>query len=179
MSIFLNQTGIIKADNVQTLLIVLIAVVGVFIALTIALIVKTFLLEKKYKTFMKGSDGADLESSIFSRFKELDKLKKEEKLTAEKLDIACETLVGAYQKIGIVKYDAFSEMGGKLSYSLCLLNDKDNGFVLTSIHSREGSHSYIKEIIRGESYVILSTEERKVLESAKKGDAFSDIEDKD
>lgn len=146
------------------------------ITLVIVLLVKTIKLEKKYAAFMKGSDGETLEDSIFNRFKELDKVKKEERLTAEKLDVTCETLINAFQKMGMVKYDAFSEQGGKLSYSLCLLNDKDNGFIVTSIHSREGCNSYIKEIIRGESYVILSTEERKALESAQKGTNFSDIE---
>lgn len=170
-----TETIATNASTNNVLMYVLIGVVIVLIALVIILLVKTFNLEKKYATFMKGSDGADLESSIFSRFKEIDKLKKEEHLTAEKLDMTCETLISAFQKMGLIKYDAFSEMGGKLSYSLCLLNDKDNGFVLTSIHSREGCHSYIKEIIRGESYVILSAEERKALESAQKGTNFTDI----
>lgn len=164
-----------QSTNTDVIMYVLIGLVVALIAIVVVLLVKTIKLEKKYATFMKGSDGADLEASIFSRFKEIDRLKKEEHLTSEKLDMTCETLINAFQKMGMVKYDAFSEMGGKLSYSLCLLNDKDNGFVITSIHSREGCHSYIKEIIRGESYVILSTEERKALESAQKGTNFTEI----
>lgn len=155
---------------------ILAGIVIIFMGLTIFLLVKTIILNKKYKAFMKGSDGAELESTILNRFKEIDVLKKEEKMTAEKLDVTCETLIGAFQKIGIIKYDAFSEMGGKLSYSLCLLNDLDNGFIITSIRSRDGSNSYIKEIIRGESYVILSKEERKALEAAQRGLTFKETE---
>ena len=116
---------------------------------------------------MKGSDGHTLESTILNRFKEIDILKEESKYTSEKLNIACETLITAYQKIGIVKYDAFKEMGGKLSFSLCLLDDENNGFILTSMHTREGCYTYVKEIIKGESFVVLAAEERRALEEAK------------
>lgn len=135
--------------------------------MAIVLIVKVSGLTKKYKAFMKGADGKDLESTILTRFKEIDTLKAESQYTTEKLNIACDTLLTAYQKIGIVKYDAFKEMGGKLSFSLCLLDDTDNGFILTSMHTREGCYTYIKEIIKGESYVILASEERRALDEAK------------
>ncbi len=152
------------------------AVLAVFLILTLVLLAKVVGLKKRYTAFMKGADGTSLESSVLSKYKELDKVKKETKLNAEKLDVTCETLINAFQKMGIVKYDAFAEMGGKLSYSLCMLDDKDNGFIITSIHSREGCNSYIKEIIRGKSYVIMSTEERQALEAAQKGTKYSDIE---
>ncbi len=134
---------------------------------TIILLVKISSLTKKYNAFMKGSDGHTLESTILTRFKEIDILKEESKYTSEKLNIACETLITAYQKIGIVKYDAFKEMGGKLSFSLCLLDDENNGFILTSMHTREGCYTYVKEIIKGESFVVLAAEERRALEEAK------------
>ena len=139
----------------------------VLLTTTIILLVKVSSLTKKYNAFMKGSDGHTLESTILTRFKEIDILKEESKYTSEKLNIACETLITAYQKIGIIKYDAFKEMGGKLSFSLCMLDDENNGFILTSMHTREGCYTYIKEIIKGESFVILSAEERKALEEAK------------
>ena len=139
----------------------------VLLTSTIILLVKVSSLTKKYNAFMKGSDGHTLESTILTRFKEIDILKEECKYTSEKLNIACETLITAYQKIGIIKYDAFKEMGGKLSFSLCMLDDENNGFILTSMHTREGCYTYIKEIIKGESFVILSAEERKALEEAK------------
>ena len=53
----------------------------------------------------------------------------------------------SYQKRGIVKYDAFKEMGGKLSFACALLNDRNDGFIINSIHSKDGCYNYIKEII--------------------------------
>ena len=154
----------------QILLIAVLVMAILTVALltaTIILLVKVGSLTKKYKAFMKGSDGLTLESTILNRFKEIDILKEESKYTSEKLNIACETLITAYQKIGIVKYDAFKEMGGKLSFSLCLLDDENNGFILTSMHTREGCYTYVKEIIKGESFVVLAAEERRALEEAK------------
>ena len=69
--------------------------------------------------------------------------------------------------MSIVKYDAFKEMGGKLSFSMAMLDDKNSGYILTSVHTREGCYTYIKEIIKGESFVVLSEEERRALEEAK------------
>ena len=66
----------------------------------------------------------------------------------------------------MVKYDAFQEMGGKLSFSLCLLNEKDDGFIINAMHSREGCYTYIKEIIAGKCVIILSEEEKEALDMA-------------
>jgi len=95
-------------------------------------------------------------------------LKAENKKIINKLDIISENLLITYQKMGIVKYDAFKEMGGKLSFALALLNDKNDGFIINSMHSsREGCYTYIKEIINGESYVVLAEEEKIALAEAK------------
>ena len=148
--------------------IIALAVISVILLTTsIILVVKVAGLSKRHKAFMKGADGISMESAILTRFKEIDILKDESEYLSEKLNIACETLITAYQKTGIVKYDAFKEMGGKLSFSLCLLDDENNGYILTSMHTREGCYTYVKEIIKGESFVVLSSEERRALDEAK------------
>lgn len=125
-------------------------------------------LKRKYMKFMEGADGKSLEESILHRFEEIDQLKNESIDTKEKLQNISEHLLASYQKVGIIKYDAFKEMGGKLSFSLCMLDDNNNGFILTSMHStREGCYTYVKEIIKGESFVLMSEEEKEALEEAK------------
>lgn len=121
----------------------------------------------KYNIFMKGNEGSTLESSILSVIKETERLKTELEFNTNKLNIACDTLLQSFQKMSIVKYDAFPEMGGKLSFSLAVLDDKNNGFIITSVHTHEGCYTYVKEILKGESFVILSDEEREALEEAK------------
>ena len=73
---------------------------------------------------------------------------------------------GAFQKIGITKYDAFNQMGGKLSFCLALLDENDNGFLLNSVHSTEGCYSYTKEIKNGLCDISLGDEEKKALDMA-------------
>ena len=72
----------------------------------------------------------------------------------------------ALNKYSIVKYDAFEDMGGKLSFVLAMLDSKNTGFLLNAIHSRENCFLYVKEIVNGESYVMLSGEEIEALKRA-------------
>ena len=67
----------------------------------------------------------------------------------------------------MVKYDAFQEMGGKFSFSLAMLNEEDDGFVINAVHSREGCYTYIKEIVGGNSIIVLADEEQEALDMAK------------
>ena len=69
--------------------------------------------------------------------------------------------------MGMVKYNAFREMSGDLSYALALLDQRENGFVINSVYAKEGGYSYIKEIINGESSIPLSEEEQAALDNAK------------
>ena len=66
----------------------------------------------------------------------------------------------------MVKYDAFHEMGGKLSFSLALLDRKNDGFIINAMHSREGCYTYIKEILDGNSIIVLADEEKEALDIA-------------
>ena len=65
-----------------------------------------------------------------------------------------------------VKYDDFKEMGGNLSFALCLLDDNNNGFILNTMHGRESSYTYIKEIENGTAYSTLGEEEKQALQKA-------------
>lgn len=74
-----------------------------------------------------------------------------------------------YQKLGFVRYNPFGDVGGNQSFSICVLDNKNNGFVLSSIHSREGTRVYSKTVNLGESQYNLSEEEKKAIEIALKG----------
>lgn len=175
----MNQ--LIKGENVQMQIFedlgldagyILLGVAGfclILLILIIVLMAKLSKLNKKYKRFMGGENAKSLESQFITRFAELDDLKLESKKMKSKIDKISENLLLTYQKIGIVKYDAFKEMGGKLSFAMALLNDNNDGFILNSMHSsREGCYTYIKEIIKGEAFVVLAEEERLALQEAKK-----------
>jgi len=79
-----------------------------------------------------------------------------------------ETQLGfALQGVGFLKYDAFEDIRGSQSYSLCLLDVHRNGFVITSIAGRNDYRGYAKPVVNGACDLALSDEEKQVLEMAK------------
>ena len=122
--------------------------------------------KSSYMTFMRGKDGKTLEESMKERFAEVDTILKVTKQNRSDIREINRRLEGNYQKLGIIKYDAFNEMGGKLSFALAMLDGKNNGWVINAMHSREGCYTYVKEIVKGESYVELAEEEAEALDKA-------------
>ena len=76
--------------------------------------------------------------------------------------------LGHIQKIGIVRFNPFSELGGDNSFCLALLNGKEDGLLVTGLHTRQRTRMYIKHVVAGKSSVKLSKEEEKALEIALK-----------
>ncbi len=146
------------------------ALVVVLIIIMIINGVKTRKLKKSYRTFMKGKDGQSLENILHRRFEQIEEVLASEEENKAKIQTVLDHLDNTYQKVGLVKYNAFNEMGGKLSFSLALLNRKNDGFILNAMHSREGCFTYIKEIINGNSIIMLADEEKEALEMALKDD---------
>lgn len=138
----------------------------VLIVLLVILSDKYKRLQKSYATFMKRKNGKNLEKSIFKKFAELEEIADLVKSNEEKIQNIYKKMESHYQKVGIVKYDAFHEMGGNLSFALTMLDENDNGWIFNAMHSREGCYTYIKEVVKGESYIELSEEERQCLEKA-------------
>lgn len=97
----------------------------------------------------------------------------ETELDLKKLESAIENLGKEgqvhFQRMGVVRFNPFSETGGDQSFALALLNKNDSGVVLLSLHSREGTRVYAKPIKNGKSRYELSREEMKAVEEARKG----------
>ena len=148
------------------------AVIGLA-ALVLVLIVVTIInagrqrkLRKAYEQFMLGNDGKSLEDTLVDRLNQVDALIEANANNERNIDALIRKSKNNFRKFGLVKYDALQEMGGKLSFSLCMLNEKNDGFILNVVHSREGCYSYIKEIIDTNSIVTLAEEEEQALRMA-------------
>lgn len=150
---------------------VVMGMAGVILIMLILLIVtmaKNASMRKKYKIFMNGENGKNMEKAILEKFAAIDFLEENVDQIYKQIKAFSGQLTTAYQKIGLVKYDAFKEIGGKLSFVLVLLTEDNNGFILNSMHStKEGCYTYAKEVVNGEAFVILSEEEQQALEEAK------------
>jgi hypothetical protein len=121
---------------------------------------------KRYKIFMRGKDAVSLEKAFEMKFLEVDRLTEVTKNQALEINRIKDIIARSTNKIGIVKYDAFPDVGGKLSFALAMLDENNSGFVLNAIHSREGCYTYVKEIVKGESYIVLGQEEKEALRQA-------------
>lgn len=124
-------------------------------------------LKKKYKIFMSGKNAKNLEKTLIERLDQIDTLIEANATNETNIQKLSLNMKYTFQKAGLVKYDAFNEMGGKLSFSLALLNEKEDGFVMNAVHSREGCYTYVKEVIAGNSIIVLSPEEKEALDAAK------------
>lgn len=154
--------------NSDIFIVGLAALVVVLIIVMIVNGAKTAKLKKSYKAFMEGKNGQSLENILLKRLTQVEEVVASEEENNKKIQIVMDHLDHTYQKIGLVKYNAFNEMGGKLSFSLALLNRKNDGFILNAMHSREGCFTYIKEVINGNSIIMLADEEKEALEMALK-----------
>jgi hypothetical protein len=155
---------------------VILGMAGIMLIMLILLIVtmvKNSGLRKKYNMFMDGEDGKNLEKAILDKFAAIDTLEGNVNEIYGNIKAINNQLITAYQKIGLVKYDAFREIGGKLSFVLVLLTEDNNGFILNSMHSKEGCYTYAKEVVNGEVFIVLSEEERQALEEAKENSSLT------
>jgi hypothetical protein len=71
-----------------------------------------------------------------------------------------------FQRLGVIRFNPFKEVGGDQSFSIALLDAKNNGFIVTGLYSREGNRIFAKPIENGQSKYLLSGEEKEALRKA-------------
>lgn len=142
------------------------ALIIILLIVIIICLVQMRKLYRRYDYFMRGKDAETLEEIIMEQMEDIAKLKAEDRANKDSLRNTNKNYRSAYQKFGLVKYNAFKGMGGNLSFVMAMLDYTNTGFVLNSVHSREGCYVYIKEVERGETDVILGSEEKEALERA-------------
>lgn len=139
----------------------------VLIILIIVMLCKSRKLKKRLEAFLEGKDAKSLEDMLLSCMERTDHVDKMNQKIIQDMLVLQNVQGKTYQKMGMVKYDAFREMSGELSYALALLDQQENGFVINSVYANEGNYSYIKEIKKGECQILLSEEEEKALRKAR------------
>ena len=162
---FLTMIGLGGVD-IGYILVGIAGMLLIFMIILIVLIAKYNKLKKRYDRFMKGKNAASLEENVHGVFEDMKLLKTYVDKNKKDIRNLYKRLESSYQKLGIVKYDAFNQMGGQLSFSLALLDENNNGFIINSVHSTEGCYSYTKEIKNGVCAISLGEEEAEALAMA-------------
>ncbi len=162
---FLTMIGLGGID-IGYILVGIVTVLLIVLILLIVLLVKYSNIKKRYDKFMKGKNASSLEDDMHGVFEDMKLLKTNTDRNKKDIRILYKNMEKTFQKLGIVKYDAFNQMGGQLSFSLALLDENKDGFIINSVHSSEGCYSYTKEIKNGTSPISLGAEEEQALNIA-------------
>ncbi len=156
-------------------MLVLIGMVLILTGLIIYYVFRSNRLFRDYERFMRGKNGADLESTLHELSSKTERLQNQDMANKDMLRVLNRKQINAYQKTGIKKYNAFEGMGGMASFAIALLDLENNGIILNVIHSRNSCYTYLKEIREGECEVALSAEEKAALmQATRKKDRFYD-----
>lgn len=160
----------ILLDTINTLAPYIILGMSVIIILLFIVVIILFKtiggVQDKYRKLMRGTNAKNLEEMITERMNGIDDAIN----LSNKVDERCakleNQLKGCVQKVAIMRYKAFENVGSDLSFSIALLDQKDDGVILTGIYGREESTTYAKPVDKGISRYELSEEENCVLKEA-------------
>ncbi len=128
--------------------------------------VQIFKVSKRLKRVFRGSKAKDLEEILLREIRDLeraqDKIKELQKISRHLDKMASASI----QRIGIIRFNPFKDIGGDQSFSIALLDSKNNGLVISSLFSKEGARLYTKPIEAEKSLYNLSTEEKEAIKKA-------------
>lgn len=154
-------------NGIQNYIIIGLAIIIVIlIIMVIVLSNAVSRVEGKYRKFMKGTSGKNIEELVITNLNKIAEVDKRNNVLIEKNNELEENLKGCLQKTAVIRYKAFENVGSDLSFSIALLDNRDNGFILTGIYGRNDSTTYAKPIDQGLSRYDLSEEEKEVLSKA-------------
>ncbi len=159
-----NSIGIGGLD-IGILFLILIVLLIALIILLVMTLKKQKELRERYELFMQGAKATSFEDQVQSLIKDVDRLKKDSRAYANDIDLLFSKHEGAIQKVGLVRYDAFS-MGGNMSFCFVLLDEKNNGVVMNCVHSSDGCYTYMKRVKEGKCNIDLSPEETEAIRRA-------------
>lgn len=123
-------------------------------------------LEDRYRRLMRGANGKNIENLLNSKLDQIQDAKQNCEDAIEDIKKLENEIKGCVQKVSIMRYKAFEDVGSDLSFSIALLDGNNDGVVLTGIYARQDSTTYAKPIDKGISRYDLSEEEIQVLNDA-------------
>jgi hypothetical protein len=117
-------------------------------------------LSKKYKKFMRGTSGKNIEGIFLEELENIKSNDQKFNAISTRLDAMQDQIDKCLQKQSIVRYNAFTDTGSDLSYSIAMMDNLDNGIVITGIYGRNEFIGYAKPVDNGTSSYTLSVEEQ-------------------
>ena len=145
---------------------VILAVFGIWLIALSVVLLRAFNFFRRLSNKVKKGNLVEVIDKVLEKeaknSKDLSRIQKEIRELSDEVNLHV-------QKVGLVRFNPFKEMGGDHSFSLALLDGRDTGVILTGLHTRDRTRVYIKKVERGRSKFNLSSEEKKALAKAQKG----------
>lgn len=123
-------------------------------------------LNRLKKDFFTGASGKDLESVINQLAEGLHVLQNNQTILEKHIKNLRQDFGLAVQKVGVYRFNSFEGGGGNFSFCLALLDGRNTGVLVTSMHGRENNRIYTKQITEGKCEIQLTQEELKAIELA-------------
>lgn len=156
----------IISDNSTFIILGLLALMIILFITVIVLIRAVNRVEKKYKKMMRGTNADSLEALINNKINSIDESLQNSEEALSKYSELREEMKKCVNRVSIIRYKAFENIGSDLSFSIAILDDYNNGVIITNIYSRSDSTTYAKPVENGTSKYHLSEEEQYVLNEA-------------
>lgn len=150
--------------TVALLIVAVIAVAG--LAVSVSMVLRLGRMRRQYRVLSAADGRSSFVEVVARKAEEVEALRAEVKGLRSDLRAARMELTEAIRHLAVVRYDAFGDMGGRMSFTLAMLDDNGTGVLVTTIHARSESRTYIKQIVRGEADVHLSPEEQAAVTDA-------------
>ena len=144
--------------------------IAFFILSGIAIIVGTIWViktEKRLKRFFVGKKAKDLEDTIIALESDIAKLKQSKEKTEKELIVINKKLKKSIRGVETIRFNPFPDQGSNQSFTIGMLNEEEDGVVISSLYSRERMSIFAKPVKNGKSEYELTEEEKEALKKAK------------
>lgn len=152
-----------NAEIAGIILLACVALILVLLIMFIVISVRLSKLRKQYMRMMNGTSSENVEQLIGDMQESINTQKAESQVTSAELVSIRKTMAKMKSNVAIHRYNAFNDRGSDLSFSIALLDDEQDGIVMTGIHSREQMYVYAKPVEKGSSSYTLSPEEKEAI----------------
>jgi hypothetical protein len=164
--LFLNNLVNDIAAHETILLFASMLLILLLLILVVYLMIRVGMMSSRYRAMMRGSEANDLEGMLIQHIKEVERIAATNARILEENELIRQFIRGSLVRVAAVRFRAFEDMGGDLSYAVAMLNANNDGIIFSSIFARADSRSYIKPIKNGASDYPLTDEEKGVLKEA-------------
>jgi len=158
----------LSQNTLSTLVVVALAVAVLAVAVAVGAQLRLSRIQARYRVLWAGGEK-DVAAVLSDQMGEMAHLRSDVERVRAQLARSASDVEQSLRHVAVVRYDAFGDMGGRLSFSAAIVDDRGDGLVISSIHARGESRTYAKGVVEGNSEVTLSPEEQQALAAARTG----------